>query len=154
MFFSLGLYGLESMQGLRLDGHLGSMRDGAGLPAPSFSRLWCRTKSQNNPESVLRIVGNDRSSEKNHREINLFERSSDRQNDVDGRASPDCCPAILAFCLSCLSLCLSLRYLQIRYSNKTMSGGEKLPFPRPKLGRPAGVNIFFEILPQCQIMIE
>ena len=88
--FSLGLYGHESSQGLRLDGHLGSMRDGAGLPAPSFSRLWCRTKSQNNPESVLRIVGNDRSSEKNHREINSFERSSDRQNDVDSRASPDC----------------------------------------------------------------
>ena len=80
------------------------------------------------------------------------------------------CRAILAFCLS-------VRYLQIRYSNKTMIGGEKLPFhlvearnervmrgrhlpliplppPRPKLGRPAGVNIFFEILPQSQIMIK
>ena len=33
--FSLGLYGLESRQGLRLDGNLGSMGDGgSGPPAP------------------------------------------------------------------------------------------------------------------------
>ena len=38
--FSLGLYGLESRQGLRLDGNLGSMGDGVQVRLPSsFPRL-------------------------------------------------------------------------------------------------------------------
>ena len=53
---------VESRQGLRLDGNLGSMEDGVQVRLPSsFSRLWCQTESQNNPESVLKIVGTDRS---------------------------------------------------------------------------------------------